>query len=60
MGPFQDWLARPDFWRVGLNYMATRLVVNMSQVFLPFYVANALGMPKTALASVPKTNRSSR
>lgn len=41
------------YMQVGLNYMCTRLVVNVSQVYIQFYIQNTLKMPSIATAIVP-------
>ena len=41
-GPL-GWFLLPEFYAVGLSYMLSRLVVNLSQVYLPFLVLDSLG-----------------
>lgn len=48
-----DWFWVWDFYIVGMNYMCTRVVVNISQVYLPFYVTATLNMDATSIALVP-------
>jgi len=50
---WKEWFAMKDFYIVGLNYMCTRIVVNISQVYVPFYVTDTLDMDATAIAIVP-------
>lgn len=50
---WKGWLTTFPFYIIMLNYMCTRLVVNVSQVFIPFYVTNYLEMSTTAIAIVP-------
>ena len=39
--------------QVALLYMFTRLVVNLSQVYMPMYITGTLGLPKLYIAIVP-------
>eukprot|EP01138_Halocafeteria_seosinensis_P013812 gb/GECG01014104.1/.p1 GENE.gb/GECG01014104.1/~~gb/GECG01014104.1/.p1 ORF type:complete len:651 (+),score=65.40 gb/GECG01014104.1/:1-1953(+) len=48
-----DWFKVSGFYAVGLNYMCTRLVVNVSQVYIQFYIQNTLTMANNATAIVP-------
>lgn len=53
---WKSWLKCPLFFRVGFLYMCSRLVVNVSQVFLPFYIEYSLLMTtnsKEAITTVP-------
>ncbi len=50
---WKEWFGMKDFYIVGLNYMCTRIVVNISQVYVPFYVTDTLDMDATAIAIVP-------
>lgn len=47
------WFRRKLFYQVGLVYMCTRLVVNVSQTYIPFYLLHTLNMSPLALALVP-------
>ena len=49
----RDWLRLPSFWRTAGVYMATRLAVNVSQVYLSFYVTETLELASAAIAIVP-------
>eukprot|EP01061_Rhynchopus_euleeides_P011483 TRINITY_DN21054_c0_g1_i1.p1 TRINITY_DN21054_c0_g1~~TRINITY_DN21054_c0_g1_i1.p1 ORF type:complete len:556 (+),score=230.02 TRINITY_DN21054_c0_g1_i1:50-1669(+) len=49
------WLKCKRFYCVAVMYMCTRLVVNMSQSFLPYYLTKTLGMNKTSIALGPLT-----
>jgi hypothetical protein len=51
----RDWLSLPQFYIVALMYMATRLSVNVTQVYMPLFVIESLHMPCSAIASVPLT-----
>ncbi|KAJ8304626.1 hypothetical protein KUTeg_018209, partial [Tegillarca granosa] len=42
-----------DVFRVAVIYMCTRLVVNISQIYIPMYITESLEMPKESLAIVP-------
>lgn len=50
-----EWMRMKAFWHVGLNYMCTRLVANVSQVYIVFYIVDVLRLPTTSRASVPLT-----
>ena len=50
---WQSWLYCVDFYKVGVVYMCSRLVVNVSQVFLAFYVLDTLQMPRLFITIVP-------
>ena len=52
---WQIWLCSADFYRVGWVYMCTRVVVNVSQVFLVFYVLDTLMMSRLHITTVPCT-----
>lgn len=52
---WQMWLCSGDFYRVGWVYMWTRVVVNVSQVFLVFYVLDTLMMSRLHITTVPCT-----
>ena len=52
---WQMWLCCADFYRVGWVYMCTRVVVNVSQVFLVFYVLDTLMMSRLHITTVPCT-----
>ncbi|CAL0326319.1 unnamed protein product [Lupinus luteus] len=47
------WFKRVLYYQVALNYVLTRLVVNVSQAYLAFYVINDLQMEQSAKALVP-------
>ena len=49
----RDWLRVPDFWRVMAVYMLVRLSVNISQVYLTFFVTETLQMTQSAVAVTP-------
>jgi Na+/melibiose symporter-like transporter len=42
-----------QLYQVALVYMATRLFVNLSQVYIPLYLHESLGMGAESLAVVP-------
>lgn len=50
---WSDWFYLPMFYEVGLAYMCTRLVVNMTQVYIPLYLIVTLHMDATSIALVP-------
>lgn len=47
------WFSVPLFYQVGFVYMCTRLVVNVSQAYVPFYLVDTLDMSSLSLAIVP-------
>uniref|UniRef100_A0A803Q7W2 Major facilitator superfamily domain-containing protein 12-like n=1 Tax=Cannabis sativa TaxID=3483 RepID=A0A803Q7W2_CANSA len=47
------WFKRVLYYQVAVVYMLTRLVVNVSQAYLAFFVINDLGMAPSAKALVP-------
>lgn len=47
------WFRETQFYIVGLNYMFTRLIVNVSQVYVPFFVLKTLEMDTLAIGIVP-------
>ena len=53
VGGWRVWLHNRDFYKVGWVYMNTRLVVNVSQVFLAFYVLDTLQMPTVYITIIP-------
>ncbi|KTG39381.1 hypothetical protein cypCar_00000842 [Cyprinus carpio] len=40
-------------FRVAVQYMCTRLIVNLSQTYIPMYLTNSLSLPKNYIAAVP-------
>lgn len=50
---WRDWLWVGDFWRVMGVYTAVRLSVNISQVYLTFFVTETLAMDQHAVAITP-------
>jgi len=50
---WRDWLRVPQFYHVGAVYMCTRLMVNVSQVFIPFYILDVLVMEDQAITIAP-------
>lgn len=48
-----DFLRKPALYQIAGIYMSTRLVVNVSQVFVPLYLHKTLGLPARSLAVVP-------
>ncbi|CAH1778048.1 unnamed protein product [Owenia fusiformis] len=48
-----DWLKQRQLYQIGLLYMFTRLVVNISQIYLPMYLTYTLSLKKHYIAIVP-------
>ncbi|XP_030550044.1 major facilitator superfamily domain-containing protein 12-like isoform X2 [Rhodamnia argentea] len=51
--PWDYWFKKVLYYQVALVYVLTRLVVNVSQAYLAFYVINDLRMSQSAKALVP-------
>ncbi|XP_074649966.1 major facilitator superfamily domain-containing protein 12-like [Tubulanus polymorphus] len=47
------WLKLKQFYLVSLLYMCTRLVVNVSQIYLPMFLLDALKLDKVYMAIIP-------
>lgn len=47
------WLKEYQFYQVALLYMCSRLIVNLSQVYLPMYLTSSLKLDKSYIASIP-------
>uniref|UniRef100_A0A6Q2WXA1 Major facilitator superfamily domain containing 12 n=1 Tax=Esox lucius TaxID=8010 RepID=A0A6Q2WXA1_ESOLU len=47
------WLEQPSFYQVAFIYMATRLMVNLSQTYISMYLTNSLMLPKKYIATIP-------
>ncbi|XP_056320371.1 major facilitator superfamily domain-containing protein 12 [Danio aesculapii] len=50
---WKHWLVEPAFYQVALLYMCTRLIVNLSQTYIPMYLTNSLSLPKNYIATIP-------
>lgn len=50
---WKDWFYESMFYEVGIVYMCTRLVVNVTQVYISFYLIVTLKMSATSIAIVP-------
>ncbi|XP_048197981.1 major facilitator superfamily domain-containing protein 12 [Perognathus longimembris pacificus] len=50
---WKHWLQEPAFYQVGVLYMSTRLIVNLSQTFVPMYLTYSLRLPKKFIATIP-------
>ncbi|KAB7495419.1 Major facilitator superfamily domain-containing protein 12 [Armadillidium nasatum] len=48
-----DWFKEISFYQVAVLYMATRLFVNLYQVYIPIYVQDTLHLEKETIATVP-------
>ncbi|KFW86029.1 Major facilitator superfamily domain-containing protein 12, partial [Phalacrocorax carbo] len=49
---WKDWLL-PGMAVVAVLYMATRLIVNLSQTYIAMYLTNSLGLSKKYIATIP-------
>uniref|UniRef100_A0A8D0VRI4 Major facilitator superfamily domain-containing protein 12 n=1 Tax=Sus scrofa TaxID=9823 RepID=A0A8D0VRI4_PIG len=50
---WKHWLQEPAFYQVGLLYMSTRLIVNLSQTYMAMYLTYSLNLPKKFIATIP-------
>ncbi|KAM6216690.1 major facilitator superfamily domain-containing protein 12 [Rhynchocyon petersi] len=50
---WKHWLREPAFYQVGLLYMSTRLIVNLSQTYMAMYLTYSLNLPKRFIATIP-------
>lgn len=50
---WKHWLREPAFYQVGLLYMSTRLIVNLSQTYIAMYLTYSLNLPKKFIATIP-------
>eukprot|EP00300_Choanocystis_sp_HF-7_P030537 c39395_g1_i1.p1 GENE.c39395_g1_i1~~c39395_g1_i1.p1 ORF type:complete len:504 (+),score=85.64 c39395_g1_i1:65-1576(+) len=50
-----EYFKEPEFYTCGVVYMAIRLVLNISQTYIIFFITNTLHMPNYALSAVPAT-----
>ncbi|KAM5237859.1 major facilitator superfamily domain-containing protein 12 [Ctenodactylus gundi] len=50
---WKHWLREPAFYQVGMLYMTTRLIVNLSQTYMTVYLTNSLQLPKRFIATTP-------
>ncbi|CAI5799111.1 Hypothetical predicted protein [Podarcis lilfordi] len=50
---WKHWLLEPSFYQVAMLYMATRLIVNLSQTYIAMYLTNSLMLPKRFIATIP-------
>ncbi|NWW08421.1 MFS12 protein, partial [Oreocharis arfaki] len=50
---WKDWLLEPSFYQVAVLYMATRLIVNLSQTYIAMYLTNSLQLSKKYIATIP-------
>ncbi|EDO34621.1 predicted protein [Nematostella vectensis] len=48
-----SWFREHQFYQVGLLYMCTRLIVNITQVYLPMYLISSLELSKSTIAIMP-------
>uniref|UniRef100_A0A673MU58 Major facilitator superfamily domain-containing protein 12 n=1 Tax=Sinocyclocheilus rhinocerous TaxID=307959 RepID=A0A673MU58_9TELE len=50
---WKHWLVEPAFYQVAILYMCTRLIVNLSQIYIPMYLINSVSLPKNYIATIP-------
>ena len=51
----KDWFYEPQFYVIGCLYMFTRLFVNSTQVFMPFYLQITLQLKALYISVIPLT-----
>jgi len=49
-------MKEPLFFNVGLLYCLTRLIVNVTATYFPFYIQESLDLPKEFITSLPLIN----
>ncbi len=52
---YKSWLQQREFWVACFIYMCARIVVNVSQVFISFYVLDALKLENLYITILPAT-----
>uniref|UniRef100_A0A8C4QEE6 Major facilitator superfamily domain containing 12a n=2 Tax=Eptatretus burgeri TaxID=7764 RepID=A0A8C4QEE6_EPTBU len=50
---WKDWFKEPAFYQIAVLYMCTRLIVNLSQTYIPMYLTETLGLHKNYIATIP-------
>ncbi|XP_031715185.1 major facilitator superfamily domain-containing protein 12 [Anarrhichthys ocellatus] len=50
---WKHWLKEPSFYQVTFLYMFTRLMVNLSQIYISVYLTDSLMLPKNFIAIIP-------
>ncbi|CAG5133452.1 unnamed protein product [Candidula unifasciata] len=50
---WKDWLKEPQFYQIAVLYMATRLYINVSQVYFPMYLTETINLSKESIAILP-------
>ncbi|XP_059847069.1 major facilitator superfamily domain-containing protein 12a isoform X1 [Hypanus sabinus] len=50
---WKHWLKELSFYHVAFLYMCTRLIVNLSQVYIAMYLTYTLNLPKKYIAVIP-------
>ena len=49
-------MKEPLFYYVGILYCLTRLIVNVTATYFPFYIQESLDLPKEFITSLPLIN----
>lgn len=50
---WKHWLKEFSFYHLALLYMCTRLIINLSQVYIAMYLTYTLQLPKNYIAMIP-------
>ncbi|KAI1283167.1 Major facilitator superfamily domain-containing protein 12 [Halotydeus destructor] len=48
-----DWFKVTQFYKVGFLYMGTRLTINLTQAYIPFYLQTTLMLSRESIAYIP-------
>lgn len=52
-GNWTAWFREPLFYQIGMLYMCVRLIINVTQCYIPMYTLETLGLSKRAIAIMP-------
>ena len=48
-----QWFLEPQFWLIALHFTETRLIIQTSQLYIPFFVIQTLKLPNKYMAIIP-------
>lgn len=49
----KDWFTKPEFYIMGVTWMATMVFTNLSQAYMPLYIQTTLNLPAVTIAIIP-------
>jgi len=52
---WKQWLRVPQLYQIGVVYMCTRLLTNITQMYIAMYMLDTLLAPENSIASIPFT-----